>query len=89
MVLVRNAKTDGCRVGVPVADRVVGAHGQHELLKTSPPCDVRMPATSSVPAQADADRGERPGVLTTEERAELTRFRPAHRRMKVELKFLL
>ena len=34
--------------------------------------------------QADADRGERPGVLTTDERAELSRLRRENRQLKVE-----
>ena len=34
--------------------------------------------------QADADRGERPGVLTTDERAELSRLRRENRQVKVE-----
>mgnify|MGYP002777169314 CR=1 FL=1 len=34
--------------------------------------------------QAEADRGERPGVLTTDERAELQRLRRENRQLKVE-----
>ena len=34
--------------------------------------------------QAEADRGERPGQLTTEERSELTRLRRENRQLKVE-----
>ena len=34
--------------------------------------------------QAEADRGERPGVLTTDEREELSRLRRENRQLKVE-----
>ena len=34
--------------------------------------------------QAEADRGERPGALTTDERAELRRLRRENRQLKVE-----
>ena len=34
--------------------------------------------------QAEADRGERPGALTTEEREELSRLRRENRQLKVE-----
>lgn len=34
--------------------------------------------------QAEADRGERPGVLTSDERAELQRLRRENRQLKVE-----
>ena len=34
--------------------------------------------------QAEADRGQRPGALTTEEREELSRLRREHRQLKVE-----
>jgi transposase len=39
-------------------------------------------------SQAGADRGERPGVLTSDERAELRRLRREHRQLKVERDFL-
>ena len=38
--------------------------------------------------RAEADRGERPGVLTTDERVELTRLRRENRQLKVEREIL-